>query len=403
MTMRRNRGIIRTVIPIFLICGQAVLGQSGVKTFEISTPNSFKILVATDLHCDKHDANDLHTFSGLDTIIHKYGPDLLVVTGDLTTNLGLTGLQWVVDHIAALNIPWAFARGNHDNGPSADPTNFTQCHAYLSAAANSLHAGTTAYPNYRVEIRNKGQSTPVWNLFIIDDCWTLAGSTTGGFQQAQIDWFNAEVARIGVNPPAFVFFHINLPQYQDVWNCGAACSVGGSKLDNIENAGLTGAFTAFVNSKIVAGTWCGHDHLNDFHGILNGIYLSYARSSGYGGYGQSTFKKGATLISVDAAKKTFTAKAVFADDVVAQNTTAGMHPSMESPSLWFDGATLHIHANGEMKAFRLFDMRGMEVYRQTIPARQTHAVVNLRLPSGIYEALFYREGIVKCEKAVKPE
>jgi hypothetical protein len=356
-------------------------------SLEISEKDQFKLLVATDLHCDLQDNDDLRVFSDLSSIIANYRPDLLILDGDLATNLGFNGLKWVIDHVAELGIPWVYARGNHD-----DPADLTQFHAYLSSAANSLHRGTSADPNYRLEMRNKGESKTLWNLFIIDDG---SYTPTMGFKQAQIDWFKAEVARIGANPPpAFVFCHIPLPQYQQVWDNGAT----GEKNEAIcFESSLPEAFSALVESHQVRGMWCGHDHVNNYYGTLDGVMLAYARHTGYHSYGD--LKRGATLITVNAASQGFTTQTVFADDPLASRTTSRAPGVLAPCRLWFTGVLLRNDSRTSLHDFRLTDLNGRTLFaRTTISAR---SAVKLNLPSGRYLATYRIDTRHICTPIVK--
>ena len=44
----------------------------------------------------------------------------------------------------------------------------------------------------------------------------------------------------------------------------------------------TGLFSALVEQKIVEWVSVGHDHDNDYYGLVDGIYLAYGRKTGYG-------------------------------------------------------------------------------------------------------------------------
>jgi hypothetical protein len=55
----------------------------------------------------------------------------------------------------------------------------------------------------------------------------------------------------------------------------------------------------------VAGTFCGHDHINDFTGSLHGIRLSYGRATGYNTYGREGFMRGARVIRMTQDRMDF--------------------------------------------------------------------------------------------------
>ena len=59
------------------------------------------------------------------------------------------------------------------------------------------------------------------------------------------------------------------------------------------------AFNLFKNLQTMRACFCGHDHVNDYGGVLDGIELVYGRATGYGGYGGDYVDKGGKLITVN--------------------------------------------------------------------------------------------------------
>ncbi|WP_338131140.1 metallophosphoesterase family protein [Cohnella rhizosphaerae] len=113
-------------------------------------------------------------------------------------------------------------------------------------------------------------------------------------RESQIDWFREKASALpakGAPPlPSLVFFHIPLPEYKEVWRT-RRCD--GRRFEDISCPKLnSGLFAALVEAGGVLGTFCGHDHINDFEGTLHGIRLTYGRSTGYHTYGRLGFKRG---------------------------------------------------------------------------------------------------------------
>ena len=68
------------------------------------------------------------------------------------------------------------------------------------------------------------------------------------------------------------------------------------------------------DTDMIKAIFCGHDHVNDYDGLLDGVRLDYLRATGYSGYGGEKVKKGATLITLDLKNiGEFEAKSVFKD------------------------------------------------------------------------------------------
>ena len=226
-------------------------------------------------------------------------------TGDFWANITEPGradsCKELCKLFGRLGVPWAFAWGNHD-----ESTDYNRTHALLESAPNSLYRGAAADGNYRLEIKTPNRGAPVWNLVILNN-------SRGGFKQEQIDWFNAEAGRIRAQtpapPPAFLFFHIPVPQYDDIAAPGRATGV---KFENVcHEDGSRDAFPSFRGAGFVKAMFVGHDHVNDYYGDIDGVRLQYGRA--LGGYGEDRVRKGGTLISVDTAAGTYETQSVFPD------------------------------------------------------------------------------------------
>ena len=63
-------------------------------------------------------------------------------------------------------------------------------------------------------------------------------------------------------------------------------------------------FSIIKNNGEIAGVFVGHDHANDYAGVLDGIALVYGRITGFDdGYGK--LPKGARIIELKEGEKQF--------------------------------------------------------------------------------------------------
>ncbi len=109
--------------------------------------------------------------------------------------------------------------------------------------------------------------------------------------------------------PALAFFHIPVPEYDEVWEAGLAT---GTKEERVECPKInTGLFGAMVQMGDVMGTFVGHDHDNDYCGTLHGIRLCYGRVTGYNCYGK--LQRGARVIQLTEGRRDFETWIVEAD------------------------------------------------------------------------------------------
>lgn len=285
---------------------------------------TFKIMQFTDLHYMDGRDEDLRTRELMEITMDLEQPDLVVLTGDIIYTGGVAPgdvrcqnpEQAFRDAVAAVEergIPWACVFGNHDSEPGGGITR----QELVQLAASHQHTFVQAGPeeitgegNYVLElVDTEGKAAA--NLYFLDSGNSSPLQHVPGYdwiRRDQINWFTAESARLNPSDqegktPALAFFHIPLPEYQEVWDTKTCY---GHKFERIccppVNSGL---FTAMLEMGDVVGTFCGHDHINDFEGTLHGIRLCYGRASGYNTYGQEGFLRGARMIQLTAGESNF--------------------------------------------------------------------------------------------------
>lgn len=151
------------------------------------------------------DKMDERCFNYLRETVNAVKPDLILMTGDNVygqfDDTG-TGLQALIGVMESFEIPWAPILGNHDT-ETAKGVDW-QCEQY----ANAKHClfkqrELSGNGNYTVGIRQNGKITRVF--FMLDTHSTKPGVESManghtkpgcGFEQDQIDWYTAAVARI---------------------------------------------------------------------------------------------------------------------------------------------------------------------------------------------------------------
>ncbi len=100
-----------------------------------------------------------------------------------------------------------------------------------------------------------------------------------------------------VNAPISVFVHIPLFEYHSLYESGRA--VGTKAEDVCYDSDKGQSFQAFRKSGRVTGVFCGHDHVNNYHGDWQGVDLTYGRVTGLGAYGPPEWTRGGRLLSLD--------------------------------------------------------------------------------------------------------
>lgn len=285
-----------------------------VGTISFRNDGTLTIMHLTDYHWIDGGAADRRTLALTEELIAAERPDLIVLTGDIIhkrlTADPLAGFERALAAVVASGIPWAFAFGNHD---LEAPVATSEIVSLLQRLPNSLFepgpASVRGHSNYVVPIRGSRTPQAAALLYLLDSgaktTQPFAGSAW--IDRSQIGWYAEQSAAFtaangGAPLPALAFFHIPLPEYNEVWDFHTCY---GSKNTNVScpkvNSGL---FAAMVEMGDVLGTFVGHNHHNDFYGDLHGIRLGYSRLSGYG-LGREEYPRGARIIRLHEGVRRF--------------------------------------------------------------------------------------------------
>jgi hypothetical protein len=198
-----------------------------------------------------------------------------------------------------LGIPWAAVFGNHDDEGSHTRAQLMEVQrAFAHCLSEPGPQDLPGVGNYVLDpLTRDGRAGA--RLYFID---SLSYGPKGVSEYAwvrpeQIQWFRERAREhAGRGGAGLAFFHIPVPEYEEVWNRQLAA---GNKQEGVccpkVNSGL---FSAMLESAAISGVFVGHDHINDYDGNLHGIRLVYGRAGGYNSYGKEGFPRGARLIQV---------------------------------------------------------------------------------------------------------
>lgn len=259
----------------------------------------FKIAQLTDMHWGNSDTVAIRKM--VEIMVKEEQPQLIVLTGDNVSdapNLEQNKVEWmqVIDMLEGTGVPYAIVMGNHDAEACPDVNAdiletwmtelTTHCLNYPSTADCYGH-GYKA-----LEILHENNDSVAALVYTIDsndypaDLELRAKSDYDWIHADQIAWYEKTsekyTAQNGGKPlPALAYFHICVPEFVTVANdpntfgsykAGSCCPPDFN----------TGFFASAAFHKDIMGMFVGHDHSNDYCGILNGIALCYGRQSGVG-------------------------------------------------------------------------------------------------------------------------
>lgn len=276
----------------------------------------FKILVITDLQFN--DALDLcgkadNVYETVDTLVTKQKPDLIVITGDLVwAKFTKFSVIKAINKIDSYGIPWAPINGNHDGEGNVDlawiANKYEEAENCLFKQGPDNIGGIG---NYIINIRENDKI--VQSLIMMDTHASRYYDKDDEnrhydfIYDSQIEWYKWAINGINeynkTKTDSMLFIHIPLPEFKtayDLWQ-----QEGGAEGENFGvkgeeecpsyiNTGMFNAIKEFDSTKYV---FAGHDHLNNYSVMYEGVRLTYAMKTG-DRCNQTPGQNGGTLITM---------------------------------------------------------------------------------------------------------
>lgn len=285
----------------------------------------FKILIFGDLHenCNYEISLKFKDMQKLmNAALDEYKPDLCVLMGDNCENYAeeepvmfRNMFKAVTEPIRTRNIPFAAIMGNHEHDKNnADKVVEIYKSVDGCLTRNDTPEEITGDANFTELIYSSDGTKPLFNLWFIDSNNLYEDRSVSNYDyvhQDQIKWFEEKSAELkelngGVAMPSFVFQHIPVPEEYRLlrkakpWEMPIAVKGYNSMSDNyyvLKEGGEgylgegpcspdcnSGQFESWKKTGGVLGAFFGHDHLNDFSGFVDGIYLAQHKTAGFRAY-----------------------------------------------------------------------------------------------------------------------
>lgn len=273
----------------------------------------FKILTFTDMHTgDDYDLNDKVMQLMIDNI-EEIKPDLVIFTGDC-----IQAKYQQIDAIQfgqlfeKMGVYWAYTFGNHEAREEKEYYKYllfksiTDCPYCLSKFGDPALFG---YGNYVINIMNS-ENEIRQSLVMFDSgrdiCEPHKTNDKVAFENGydyikptQIEWYKKEITSLKQKygeVKSLLYMHIPIPEYAEVFGTekdenqryiptGKAELIYGVQYElpgcSPHNSGLFEAMKEMGAQAVFSG----HDHVNDWAALYEGIYLVYSQSSDYNLYG----------------------------------------------------------------------------------------------------------------------
>ena len=293
--------------------------------FKFNSDGKFKILLFGDIH-EHTDYKTNPRFKDMQKLmtaaVEEFKPDLCVLLGDnCNTDIYTEDpekfremLKDVVAPITSRNIPVAAVLGNHEHDHGHEDEIVAEYGKLGIITRNDAPDDVTGNANFKELIYSSDGEKPVFCLWFIDsnNCHENREISHYDFVHAdQIEWFEAESEKLkemngGKPMPSFIFQHTPVPEEYELlrkahfWELPVAVRGYNTKrktfyvgkkgtMDYVGEGPCSpdvnsGQFASWKKVGGVLGAFFGHDHLNDFSGFVDGIFIAQHKTAGFRAY-----------------------------------------------------------------------------------------------------------------------
>ena len=282
----------------------------------------FKILLFGDLH-EKDDYESNPKFKDMQKLmraaLEQYNPDICVFLGDIcSSSLAKENpeafsnmLSAIVAPLKQRGIPVYCIMGNHEHDPGIDKILLEAYKATDGVIMDNMHPLDGDYADYYELVYSSDGKRPVINLWMLDSNNLYPDKKISNYDFVhtnQLDWFektSEELKKLNYSKPipSFIFQHIPVPEEYELlrkprfWEIPVSVKGHNTREKNryVLKKGCegylgegpcapdfnNGQFAVWKKVGGVMGAFFGHDHLNDFSGFVDGIYLAQHKTAGF--------------------------------------------------------------------------------------------------------------------------
>lgn len=270
------------------------------KKYVRAADTAYSILQITDPHILNNERKDAKAFKTITAMIEKTNPDMIIVTGDITSEKeNYSAFKKFYTFIEGFKIPWAFTFGNHEGldiryepGEVLDPEKIADRQTlsdYLESLEYCFYeSGDEAADgmgNYYRTLRGKDGKALMSLIMMDSHSYDEVNGGYDHFHENQVEWYEKTIKQIALDEngdesktvPSLAFFHVPMQEFRDGYNEGKR--LWGRRL---EKEGVPAVddemFETMERLGSTKGCFAGHDHMNNYSVEYKGIRLSYGLS-----------------------------------------------------------------------------------------------------------------------------
>lgn len=318
--MKKIISVLLVLVLTAACLGLCASAEDKTAELRFRDDGTFKIMVFSDTQDDRYPAYDMLNFVKL--AAQTAQPDLIVFTGDLVEDsrigdIGIDGqsfregvnvksggeldIEKTLDNIKVATdnvfsileetgIPYAIAMGNNDYKCGIGSAEWLEIFsAYPHLLCEDISDDEGKRIDYNLEIKGNDGSTK-FNIWLMD-------SGRGSVNNDQVEWYKSKASALaaangGTPVPALLFQHVqvsdigNLFEECNMWDEGSRMS--GGKFYRLNKEIASGRYTfayepgqtsyeflSWQEQGDVIGAFFGHQHVEGFSGVWQGIELGF--------------------------------------------------------------------------------------------------------------------------------
>ena len=304
---KSNQGIAYDISSVEKINNDVEIVSEDIDSVTIkkNSDEDFKVMMFTDLHIKGDNELDNITLTYMVKNITEQNPDLVILGGDnVTYGFNKKRNVQLAELFENLGVYWASVLGNHEGDGLLSYDRKKVIELFSSYEHCLVKAGkddVDGNGNCTINILNAdGTLKEVFFLmdsgdYMLQETKDQYGITDtddvyDGVKESQVQWYEDKHDELEAEYGKFKSVTVvHIPIYQTEREYVEDDFLYGEKREGVCESGFdSGLFDAMKEKGSAQAVYFGHDHVNNFGVMCDGILLSYMQPSGYAAYNMSS-------------------------------------------------------------------------------------------------------------------